>query len=163
MVPKKRPNKKNNNSSKDPTPPPPPQFNPAMFQAAVTAAVTVALSQINPGGFGGSGIVHATTTPAAATAAQAPTSGYTGTLPWCSNCSYHQRIPGPCREMLYNNCGKKGHTAQSCRTPAQPTNQASGAGVGQDYYGCGEVGHYKRNCPKVATTGNTGRVLAMGQ
>ena len=55
MAPKKRPNKKNNNSLTDPTPPPPPQFDPAMFQAAVTAAVTAALSQINPGGAGGSG------------------------------------------------------------------------------------------------------------
>ena len=35
--------------------------------------------------------------------------------------------------------------------------------VGQACYGCGEIGHFKRNFPKATTTGNTGRVLAMGQ
>ncbi|KAL7612429.1 hypothetical protein Lser_V15G08986 [Lactuca serriola] len=49
MPPRKRPNSKNNNN---PPPPPPPQFDPVMFQAAVTA-VAAAMSQMNPGGLGG--------------------------------------------------------------------------------------------------------------
>ncbi|XP_023756294.1 uncharacterized protein LOC111904808 [Lactuca sativa] len=65
--------------------------------------------------------------------------------------------------MLCNNCGKKGHLDRGCKNPSQTTDQASGASVGQACYGCGEIGHYKRNRPKAATTGNTGRVLAMGQ
>ncbi|CAH1443135.1 unnamed protein product [Lactuca virosa] len=107
--------------------------------------------------------VHAATTPVAAPTTQAPTSGYTGTLPWYDKCSYHHRTPGPCREKLCNNCGKKGHLARDCRNPVQQTTQASGAGVGRACYNCGEVGHFKRNCPKAATTNNTGRFLTMGQ
>ncbi|KAL7606903.1 hypothetical protein Lser_V15G19246 [Lactuca serriola] len=45
MHPKKS-NRKNNN----PPPPPPPHYDPAVFQAAVTAAVAAAMSQINASG-----------------------------------------------------------------------------------------------------------------
>ena len=38
-----------------PPPPPPPTYDPAMVQAAITAAVTIALSQINSNGNGGIG------------------------------------------------------------------------------------------------------------
>ena len=51
MSPRKRPSSKNNNNP--PLPPPPPQFDPVMFQAAVTAAVAATMSQMNPGGSGG--------------------------------------------------------------------------------------------------------------
>mgnify|MGYP001545098041 CR=1 FL=1 len=54
MPPKKRPNRKNNNPPTDPMPPSP-QFNPAMFQAAITAAVATTMLQINSGGSSGSG------------------------------------------------------------------------------------------------------------
>ncbi|KAL7593735.1 hypothetical protein Lser_V15G34765 [Lactuca serriola] len=84
--------------------------------------------------------------------AQTPTSGYTGTLPWCDKCSYHHRIPGPCRERICDNCGKKGHLARTCRKPVKSTNQSSRAGISPACYSCGEVGHFKRNCPKAATT-----------
>ncbi|XP_023765409.1 uncharacterized protein LOC111913921 [Lactuca sativa] len=107
--------------------------------------------------------VHAVSTRVAAPATQAPTSMYAGNLPRCDKCNHHHLTSSPCREILYNNCGKKGHTARNCRTPDQPTNQASGRDASQACYGCSEVGHYKRNRPKAAITGNTGRVLAMGQ
>ena len=29
-------------------------------------------------------------------------------------------------------------------------------------YGCGEAGHFKKNCPKTANVGGTGRLLAIG-
>ena len=51
MPPRKRPSSKTNN----PPPPPPPEFDPVVFQAAVTAVVAAAMSQLNTGGFGGSG------------------------------------------------------------------------------------------------------------
>ncbi|KAL7606412.1 hypothetical protein Lser_V15G17633 [Lactuca serriola] len=51
MPPRKRPNSKTNN----PPPPPPPEIDPVLFQAAVTAAVAAAMSQLNTGGFDGSG------------------------------------------------------------------------------------------------------------
>ena len=108
--------------------------------------------------------VHAATTPASisviGSSAQAPITGYAGVLSWCDECSYHHYIPGPCRVKFCKNYGQEGHLAGSCRTP---TNQASGAGISQAYYGCGKVGHYKRICANAATTGNTGRVLAIGQ
>lgn len=53
MRPRKRPRPA---SSASPPPlPPPPQFAPTMFQAAVTAAMVAAMSQIGPNGNGGSG------------------------------------------------------------------------------------------------------------
>ena len=110
-------------------------------------------------------VVHVATAPAAAPTAvpttQSSTGGYAGKLSLCTKCNFHHH--GPCRELICNNCGKKGHTTRYCKTPAQPTNQAPGAGAGQTCYGCGEAKHYRRNCPKATTGGNTGRVLAMGQ
>ena len=112
-------------------------------------------------------VVHAATTPAAVSVvnstSQVPVTGYVGTLPWCDRCNYHHRIPGPCRAKFCRSCGQEGHLARTCKTPTPSTSQASGAGIGQTCYSCGEVGHYKRNCPKTVTSGNTGRVLTMGQ
>ena len=101
--------------------------------------------------------VHAATIPAAVSVvnstSQAPVTGYAGILPWCNHCSYHHRIPGPCRAKFCRSCGQEGHLARTCKTPTPSTSQASGAGIGQTCYSCGEVGHYKRNCPKTVTSG----------
>ena len=51
MPPRKRPGSKTNN----PLPPPPTEIDPVVFQAAVTAAVAAAMSQLNTDGSGGSG------------------------------------------------------------------------------------------------------------
>ncbi|XP_023763016.2 zinc finger CCCH domain-containing protein 14-like [Lactuca sativa] len=67
MPPRKRP--RPSGSTAPPPPPPPPQFDPAMFQAAVTAAVAAAMSQIGPNGNGGSG--------SGATPSNQGSSGYT--------------------------------------------------------------------------------------
>ncbi|XP_052627106.1 uncharacterized protein LOC111882448 [Lactuca sativa] len=72
--------------------------------------------------------VHAATTPAATSTTQTPASRYAGILPRCDRCNFDHH--GPCREMLCNSYGKKGQTACFCITPAQLTNQAPGAGVG---------------------------------
>ena len=53
MPPRKRPRPSGN--SAPPPPPPPPEFDPVMFQAAVTAAVAAAMSQMGTNGSGGSG------------------------------------------------------------------------------------------------------------
>ncbi|KAL7582975.1 hypothetical protein Lser_V15G44813 [Lactuca serriola] len=63
--------------------------------------------------------VQATTTPIATAATQAPTSRYAGTFPRCDKCNYHHLTSSPYREMLYNNYGKKGHTARNCKSPAK--------------------------------------------
>ncbi|XP_023768355.1 uncharacterized protein LOC111916936 [Lactuca sativa] len=104
---------------------------------------------------------HVDTAPAVAPTTQAPTGGYSRKLPLCNKCNFHHH--GPCREVICNRCGRKGHTARYCKTPSQPTNQAPRAGASQACYGCGEVGHFSRNCPKETVGGNTRRVLAMGQ
>lgn len=54
MPPKWRPNRKNNNPPTDPSSPPP-QYDPTVFQAAVTAAMAAAMSQINASGTSGVG------------------------------------------------------------------------------------------------------------
>ncbi|XP_023732133.1 uncharacterized protein LOC111879939 [Lactuca sativa] len=53
MPPRKRP--RPSSCAAPPPPPPPPQLDPAMFQAAVVAAVAAAMSQIGTNGNGGSG------------------------------------------------------------------------------------------------------------
>ena len=161
-------------------PPSPLSYSPSLdfvlIQTAVTAAVRVAMTILNPGKSSGSGsdmypqnheenqghqnesnhrkkkvfwkkrkgqssqgpskklknvvvqvatipaavpIVQATTTPVISSKAQAPVTGYAGNLPWCSRCSYHHYIPGPCRKIICKRCGKKGHLARSCRTLVQ--------------------------------------------
>ena len=49
MPPRKRPNRGRPATQTPPPPPPPPQFDPVLFQTAVTAAVTVAMAQMNSG------------------------------------------------------------------------------------------------------------------
>ena len=111
-------------------------------------------------------IVQATTTPVISSKAQAPVTGYAGNLPWCSRCSYHHYIPGPCRKMICKRCGKKGHLARSCRTLVQHLEQTFESSVEQVYYSCREIGHFKRNCPKATTPNNVNNaemVLALKQ
>ena len=55
MPPRRNPRRNNETEAPTPPPPPPPQFDAAMFQAAVTAAVAAALSHINTPGASGSG------------------------------------------------------------------------------------------------------------
>ena len=47
MPPRRNPRRNNVGEAPIPPPPPPPQFDVVMFQAAVTAAVAAAMSQIN--------------------------------------------------------------------------------------------------------------------
>lgn len=108
--------------------------------------------------------VQAAATPIAMPIAQAPTTGYAGNLPWCINCKYHHCTPGPCFKRICKRCGKKGHSAQNCKTSVHLIHQASGSSTVQACYGCGEIGHFKRNCPKATTTNNINNakmVLAM--
>ena len=110
--------------------------------------------------------VQATATPVVAPTAQAPITRYAGNLPWCDKCRYHHYTPGPCREKLCNNCGKKGHLTRTCRKPTRLINQASGTSTIRACYGCGEIRHFKRNCPKATTTNNVNNaemVLAIRQ
>ena len=44
MPPRKRPNRGRPATQTPPPPPPPPQFDPVVFQAAVTAAVTATMA-----------------------------------------------------------------------------------------------------------------------
>ncbi|XP_052627225.1 uncharacterized protein LOC128133734, partial [Lactuca sativa] len=141
-IPPRR-NRRRNNESEAPTPPPPPppQFDVAMFQAVVTAA----LSHINVPGASGSGA--------------APIKPYAGSLSKCNKCNFH--YTGNCPEMQCHNCNRKGHTARFCRTPPQPLNQVLAVGVGQACYQCNDVRHFKRDCPKAGNAGGVGRILAL--
>ena len=52
-MPPKKSNRKKNNHTINPTPLPPPQYDPAVFQEAVTAVVAAAMSQIHASGTSG--------------------------------------------------------------------------------------------------------------
>ena len=56
--------------------------------------------------------IHAATTPST----PVPRRQYAGTLPKCNKCNFHHN--GPCREMHYNNCSKKGYTTSFGRASA---------------------------------------------
>lgn len=43
-----------------------------------------------------------------------PLRQYAEDLPICNKCNYHHM--GACRELICNNCSKKGHTSKSCRS-----------------------------------------------
>ena len=54
-MPPKKSNRKKNNQQMNPPPPPPPQYDPAVFQAIVAAAVAAAMTQINESNYRGLG------------------------------------------------------------------------------------------------------------
>ncbi|XP_023771696.1 uncharacterized protein LOC111920359 [Lactuca sativa] len=93
---------------------------------------------------------------------------YSGNIPKCNKCNFHHH--GECREMIYTNCRRKGHTTKYCRTQLQQNqmpnnNNNTNDGANHTYYGCGRTGHFRRNCPNVNNqgAGGSGRVLTLGQ
>ncbi|GJW97979.1 putative reverse transcriptase domain-containing protein [Tanacetum coccineum] len=82
---------------------------------------------------------------------------YTGSLPLCTKCNYHDK--GPCAPRC-NKCKKIGHLTHDCRSsgPNGNNNNRGNSGTTQNAvtcYGCGVQGHYKKDCPKLKN-GNRG-------
>jgi hypothetical protein len=73
---------------------------------------------------------------------------YTGTLPFCANCTFHHLTTTSCR--LCSTCNRLGHFATNCRINPHlnltPTPPARGC------YNCGDPSHFKKSCPKLQTT-----------
>ncbi|KAJ0681344.1 putative transcription factor interactor and regulator CCHC(Zn) family [Helianthus annuus] len=101
--------------------------------------------------------------------------GYAGFLPKCDRCRYHHT--GPCKTNRCENCGKIGHSKETCwsgtgrgnRNQGGNGNQGgnnnnnrggNGNGRGQGCYGCGDKGHYRKDCPKENQA--RGRVFTIG-
>lgn len=61
-----------------------------------------------------------------------PLRQYVGDLPLYNECHYHH--VGACRELVYNNCGRKVHTAKFCRRPTHASNQGDGFGGYRNSY-----------------------------
>ncbi|GJU53703.1 putative reverse transcriptase domain-containing protein [Tanacetum coccineum] len=90
---------------------------------------------------------------------------YTGNLPLCTKCNYHniRQCAPKC-----GNCKRYDHTTNDCRVNTNNNNnnnnknnknQKAGA-----CYECGNTGHIKKNCPKLKNCGNgNGNGVAQGR
>jgi hypothetical protein len=77
-----------------------------------------------------------------------PAKTYTGTLPFCANCTYHHLTTASCR--LCTTCNRLGHFATNCRTNIHLNSTFTSPARG--CYNCGDPDHFKRTCPKLQTT-----------
>ncbi|GJR90238.1 reverse transcriptase domain-containing protein [Tanacetum coccineum] len=82
---------------------------------------------------------------------------YAGNLPYYSKCTRHHN--GPCPPTC-NNCGRVGHMAKDCRTPARATNQGNQNNQRNPptCYGCRQKGHFKNECPKAWNQGRGNQI-----
>ncbi|GKB39366.1 putative reverse transcriptase domain-containing protein [Tanacetum coccineum] len=88
---------------------------------------------------------------------------YTGSLPLCTKCNYHHKVP--CAPRC-NKCKKIGHLAHDCRSsgPNGNNNNRGNFGTTQNAitcYECGVQGHFKKDCPKLKN-GNRGNQRGNG-
>ncbi|GKB58784.1 putative reverse transcriptase domain-containing protein [Tanacetum coccineum] len=89
---------------------------------------------------------------------------YTGSLPLCTKCNYHDK--GPCSPRC-NKCKKIGHLARDCWSsgPNGNNNYRGNFGTTQNAvtcYVCGVHGHFKKDCPKLKN-GNRGNGNALAK
>jgi hypothetical protein len=77
-----------------------------------------------------------------------PAKAYTGTLPFCANCTYHHLISASCR--LCTTCNRLGHFATNCRVNIHLNSTITPPTRG--CYNCGDPDHFKRMCSKLQTT-----------
>nr|GEV20311.1 transposon Ty3-G Gag-Pol polyprotein [Tanacetum cinerariifolium] len=89
---------------------------------------------------------------------------YTGDLPLCTKCNYHDI--GQCAPMC-GKCKRYGHTTTNCRvnTNNNNNNNNNRNQKAKACYECGNIGHIKRNCPKLKNRGNgvnQGRAYVLG-
>ncbi|GJY02668.1 putative reverse transcriptase domain-containing protein [Tanacetum coccineum] len=88
---------------------------------------------------------------------------YTGSLPLCTKCNYHHKVP--CAPRC-NKCKKIGHLARDCRSfrPNGNNNNRGNFGTTQNAvtcYKCGVQGHFKKDFPKLMN-GNRGNQRGNG-
>ncbi|GKE05102.1 putative reverse transcriptase domain-containing protein [Tanacetum coccineum] len=88
---------------------------------------------------------------------------YTRSLPLCTKCNYHHKVPCAPRCNKYK---KVGHLACDCRSsgPNNNNNNRGNSGATQNAvtcYECGVQGHYKKDCPKLKN-GNRGNQRGNG-
>nr|KAJ0185353.1 hypothetical protein LSAT_V11C900506610 [Lactuca sativa] len=89
---------------------------------------------------------------AAVTNTPTPTKSYSGTLPHCIKCNFHN--VGNYREVICNKCNMRGHISRYCRR--NPTTTAE---VSHNCYECNQPGHFRKDCPQLKNQGGNGRVL----
>ncbi|GKE94264.1 putative reverse transcriptase domain-containing protein, partial [Tanacetum coccineum] len=91
---------------------------------------------------------------------------YTGTLPLCTKCNYHdtEQCAPKC-----GNCKRYGHATNDCRVNTNNNNKKKKNQKAGACYECGNTGHIKKNCPKLKNRGNDngngtsqGRAYALG-
>ncbi|GJT05204.1 putative reverse transcriptase domain-containing protein [Tanacetum coccineum] len=75
---------------------------------------------------------------------------YTGNLPLCTKCNYHQT--GQCAPKC-GKCKRYGHTTNDCWVNTNNNNNNKNQNAGACYE-CGNIGHMKKNCPKLKNHGN---------
>nr|GEV89074.1 reverse transcriptase domain-containing protein [Tanacetum cinerariifolium] len=77
---------------------------------------------------------------------------YTGDLPRCTKCNYHQT--GQCAPKC-GKCKRYGHNTMDCRVTTNNNNNNNNKNqkVGACYE-CGNTWHIKKNCPKLKNRGN---------
>jgi hypothetical protein len=72
---------------------------------------------------------------------------YTGTLPFCANCTFHHLTTASCR--LCTTCNRLGHFANNCRI--NPLLKSTPAPPARGCYNCGDPSHFKKACPNLQT------------